>query len=112
MPLPWSNACIIQHSAGVSVGKGDCAMCVQQGLRCVCTAGTALCVYSTDTDTCARVLHSQTSSIRTRLLYAHISCMQQQAVEVFVDEEEDRADAPHNLCAWRPLAQVLLLNRS
>ena len=84
----------------------------QGGLRYVCTAGTALCVYSTDTDTCARVLHSQTSSIRTRLLYAHISCMQQQAVEVFVDEEEDRADAPHNLCAWRPLAQVLLLNRS
>jgi hypothetical protein len=29
-----------------------------------------------------------------------------QAVQVFVDEEKDRADAPHNLCAWRPLAQL------
>ena len=29
-----------------------------------------------------------------------------QAVQVFADEEEDRPDAPHNVTAWRPLAQL------
>ena len=29
-----------------------------------------------------------------------------QAVAAFTDEEEERPDAAHNLCAWRPLAQL------
>jgi len=38
----------------------DCAVCVQQGLRCVCTVQIQILVHASD--------------IRKRLLYAHVFC--------------------------------------